>query len=736
MKYINELLGIDVKDENSILVTTADIKKEVLEHRFKLKIIDNIKVMTESEFISSFVFETNPQIVLYIIENNPWGEEQLKYEIAKQVEIALRVIEILNLKQHYLFEYLKQIQAAGLSFSSKELPKLDVQFHLPRISTLTSIYTTNKLLIKEPQNQIVDNYNYYMEEVEAAIEYVMKLVSKGVDVSNIHLFAPSDYHPLIRQVGMIYKLPLATSNELPILAHPDGVRVYNQILTNSELDLNEIEPLIGEGLVAVLNKYAKYNRNQYKKLICSELESERVTINRFSGLELHSKIDSLYTTQQLRNDYFILLGNYQDGLVKYSLDIDIISDEFRQDLITIDAQNKNEDMLLYNLINNAKNIKLSFASRLVDKDVEVANNLNMMTINHISEVEASCYSYESNYLRYARANYINSVFNMKTKDYLALDKYFAIKIKDNQFQGLNYKPDNLKLSYTSINDYYKCAYKFYLSHILRVKNGKIGTDKILHGNIVHHILEGINNEHVLDKKSIQNKINEYLKTNDITIDKSIELYINKLANYLEHVCTNMQSEEGGSGYSLIQREQEYEMSLSNDITLLGKIDKVMSKVEGDNLLFQIYDYKTGSLNIDIKNIKYGLNMQNLIYFILLKNYYKHEAGEEVLIGTYQHQLKQKLLYDDEELLDTMKIEGYSKLKHEIVFKRKEKVLSEDEINQLVSLVEANIKAACDGIVKSQFTINPKIIKDKNESCKYCDYFGICNKTSKDHVFLK
>ena len=52
------------------------------------------------------------------------------------------------------------------------------------------------------------------------------------------------------------------------------------------------------------------------------------------------------------------------------------------------------------------------------------------------------------------------------------------------------------------------------------------------------------------------------------------------------------------------------------VTFMGKIDKVLYKEEDDITYLVVIDYKTGSTNINLKNMEYGLGLQLPIYLYL------------------------------------------------------------------------------------------------------------------------
>ena len=145
-------------------------------------------------------------------------------------------------------------------------------------------------------------------------------------------------------------------------------------------------------------------------------------------------------------------------------------------------------------------------------------------------------------------------------------------------------------------------------------------------------------------------------------------------------------------------------------------------------------------------------MQLPIYMYLIKNSIKN-----VRIGGFY---LQKILSNDKDVdsrIESLKLQGYSNsdesiLKHvdssyddsEIIMGLKKgnngfyaysKIISDEEIDKLYSIVDKNIKNASENIINGVFDINPKQIKDKLKGCNYCRYKDICYMRNEDIVEL-
>ena len=67
-----------------------------------------------------------------------------------------------------------------------------------------------------------------------------------------------------------------------------------------------------------------------------------------------------------------------------------------------------------------------------------------------------------------------------------------------------------------------------------------------------------------------------------------------------------------------------------------------------------------------------------------------------------------------------------------------KVLSNEEMNKFIDLVDEKINTSRDLILNCRFDINPKWISNDAEitGCKYCSYRDICNRKNEDIINLK
>ena len=213
---------------------------------------------------------------------------------------------------------------------------------------------------------------------------------------------------------------------------------------------------------------------------------------------------------------------------------------------------------------------------------------------------------------------------------------------------------------------------------------------------------------------------------------------------------------------LMEHKIDIKLMDSPYVHFKGFVDKIMYKEKNNETLVSIIDYKTGNPDINIKNLKFGLSMQLPIYLYLVNNsgilknikftgfYLQHILNVDVKKSNKKSAVEQQE--------DNLKLTGYSsddlsrlscfdptyenseiihgmKVKKDGNLSSTSKVLSDDDINNILKITEEKIILAMNEILEGKYLINPKIVNGKNVSCEYCTFKDLCYHTEKDNVYL-
>ncbi len=359
------------------------------------------------------------------------------------------------------------------------------------------------------------------------------------------------------------------------------------------------------------------------------------------------------------------------------------------------------------------------------------------------------YNDESKYLKVYQNN-LNIPYREYNNKFTSIDN---VLLKEKLEEGVT-------LSYTSLETYNECSFRYYLSKVLNL-NVFEETFKTVIGQIVHHILEiGINKEIDIEKE-----ISLFIKELDFEFKERELFYIHILAKEIDFLLKYLKEQRKTSSLNdyLFETELNVEKEYNGvGVNFKGFIDKVMTTKYNDKEVIAVVDYKTGDKNVKLDTLEYGLNMQLPIYLYLLKT--SDRFKDSIIAGFYIERVLNNVLNRDKvKSLETIKkdnlrLSGYTNSNETIIsildsnykdskmikglrfkkdgsFYSTSKVLSNEEMNNLIIKVNEIIDDVIKNIVEGNFKINPKVLGGKNIACTYCKFKDICFKTKDDEEII-
>ena len=283
------------------------------------------------------------------------------------------------------------------------------------------------------------------------------------------------------------------------------------------------------------------------------------------------------------------------------------------------------------------------------------------------------------------------------------------------------------------------------------------------GNIVHNVLCTVLKE---KRRDFENVIDTEMDKIIVEKSKKIDFYKEKWKKEIITLINMILKDQENTEFQNTYLEETFEVSMDKSIKMIleGKIDKVMTYQKNDQLYVMIVDYKTGTIDTDFNPVYYGLNMQLLIYYYLIKETQKNIKPA----GFYYQNIMKNLMNKEEnktyqELLEeAYRLEGYTvedlillsslvkdidhsfikglKLKNDGSFYSTSKVLDERKMEKLIMMVENHIKDAMERIEKGSFEIHPiqigNVKIEDSTGCKFCAYRDICYRKNTDFNRVK
>lgn len=781
MDFINTL------DENSVLIIPNNIKDKILKYIDDNKILKSIKIMTFNDLKKGLLFDYTNEAIHYVMKNyhvnygvaknyinNLYYINEDKYDSDKLnflFELKNNLISNNLLIKDNLFKSLikskKNIYVYGFDY----IKKFD-KYLLNLISDIADIHIINKNC--STYYHEVYNLNTMDKEVSFIAEEILNLVEKGVDINKIYIANYSDeYYFSFNRIFNRFNLPFYIKSETSLYTTAMGTYFINNLMNNLDLLLYKIRKRfdiennkINE---VVYNKLASMVNNYYwcddivsiKDLIIEEMRHLKIPVK-------HKKYE-IKTIDILNNsfnddEYIFLIGFNLGSIPKLKRDEDYINDAIKPDFIeTTDEYNKVIKEAYINAIKSIKNITITYKMSSAFNSYYPSFLIDGISLkNKNIDYTVSNYSHELNKLNLAKRIDNLIKFNEYSSDLEVLNNTYNIDYKtyDNRFSGVdnltlfNKINDNIAFSYSNINSYYECPFKFYISSILMVNEFENTLDQFI-GSLFHYCLEKcLNNKDV----SIDSIYDEFIELNKdkLKFTNKEKFFINILKKEIHFIIDAIREQYKHSHHLETWNEKKIELDVERKIKtkIKGFVDKVLVL----NNYVLIIDYKTNNTSVDKDLFEFGIKVQLPMYLYLLKEL---DSNIEVAGMYLQHVLNLDMKYDKnkdviEEKKKNLKLDGITFKNIDLIskfddsyesskviqslridsklndFKLNKRVLSMEDRDELTNLMEKLIYNCIDSVVDGKFDINPIKINSKYvDGCKYCLYKDICFRKPKD-----
>ena len=770
---------MDYLKENIILVVSNNQKKKILLKLSEEKQLKNIKFMTLKNLITSLTFDYDEKAIAYLMDNY-----NLKYSNAvmhlkniKYVEDKLynnekldKLVKIKNdLKPYLIYDNLfsKVIKNKKIVILNKDYINKYEKNILNKINNV-------EIINEEKSSYIHDVYefNSINDEIEYVSIKICELINSNIDINKIKIInVNNDYIYHIKYIFDMHNIPINITNESSIY-ETNIVKNFLYLFDNDKniLELNynqndDEEIYIFNKIIEVLNKYNfKTKKETKREMIINDLKNIKPKSNKYKNAVEIVNIDEVDD-----EDYVFMLNFNQETIPKIYKDEDYLSDKLK-DIVGIEKSfelNKIERENIINKIKSIKNLTITYKLKTTFSSFYPSSlikdlNYNVIKVQNIDNNYSNFYNKVKltnkldNYVKYGdKSDNLEKLYSTYNINYLTYSNEFNGINKDHLKEYLN---NNINLSYTSMNNYYECKFKYYISNVLKINENEETFAKFI-GNLFHYILS------ICFNKDFDFELEFKKYTQDYDLTTSNKFFLKKLKEELKFIIKTIEKQYSFSNFK--DAYYENEIVVTNEIgnvkiNFKGFIDKLMYKKDGNKTLLVIIDYKTGINEINLSNSIYGLNLQLPVYLYLANHSNKIENAK--VIGFYLQKIlnseisiKENKTYEKQKE-ENLKLQGYSIDDENLIyefdktykdssviksmkissegFSRYTKILNEDMMEKLSDLVENKINDASNGIINADFKINPKKIGFKNVSCNFCKYKDICFVKEKDIEILE
>lgn len=760
---------------NKIVILNDYAKKSFIK---KIDKLINVKVITLSELKRKYYFDYDnkaiyfvsnkynciPEIAKIYIENIYYLKDidNEKINFLKDIKNDLDTNNLLTYNNLFK-EFLKgkEIVLYNLKYTDKFYKNIFKE--LEEYSKVTIYNDEDNSTVKE-----LYRANNSEEEIAFVCSKITKLIKSGVNINNIKLAnVKSDYEFIIRKTFKLFNIPI----NLPSF---ETIKSTSLVIKFKELynsDINEtIEKLkefintkeendIFKSIINVVNTYLWANDFLLVKgMVFNDIDNIKTPREKLkNAVEVIEFKKELVTDE----DYVFLIG-YNEGVIPANYkDEDYLSDSIKEKLglstsfeLNENAMNETKDN-----IRNIKNLIVTYPSHNLSSEIYISSSYEKDLFEekelNISFNESNAY----NKLKLVSEKDENSKFGTITDNLLKLSSHYKdMKYNnyDNKYKMIDktkikeFFKDGLTLSYTSINDYYMCSFRYYLNYILKVNKFE-DTFEATVGSIFHKILS-MCFDHDID---IIRTYETEIENSNYEFNESEKFFLSILKGELVLVIETIKNQLSYTQLTNSMYEKKIVIDVDKDLQIRfkGFVDKILYNEFNGKTVVAIIDYKTGNPNLNINNTIYGLEMQLPVYIYLIKNEIK-----DVKIGGFYLQKILNNTTDKEKRLDSLKLQGYTNSDLDYIdkvdssfndskvikslrtsskgFYYYSKMINDEEIDILYNVVDSKIKEASMSILDSKFDINPKEMNNENIGCSFCKYKDICFMKPKDTVKLK
>ena len=753
---------------NTIIICNNNYKMQILKD---IKKLINIKFMSMDEFIKSYYFDYDEKTILYVIK-----KYNIKYEIVLEYLNNLIYIEDKNYnnkKLDFLVNLKQDLIDNNLLIFNNKFKSLikdkDIVIYNYSLSKF------EKYLLRDLNYQVIENktkeytpaiyeFNTVEEEVEYVARKVSELINNGVDINNIKLTnVSSDYINIITKIFNFYNLKINKFNNIPILSTVIG-KTFFENLSSVENAVESIEKYnttdTYNKIINLCNKYVWCDDIDDLKILL-EYELKHTYIENTKYTHMIEVVD--YKNYDFKEYYVFMLGFNQGIIPKLFKDEDYISDNIKPNYLdnTIE-KNKKEKEDIIKSIKNIKNLTITYKlknsfitfypSNLIDDLDCTVEKIELDYKTSYSEIsdKITLTNMLDNLIKFGsidtNLNLLNSNYDIPYNTYSHSFTGLSKDKLNNFIKSLN----SFNLSYSSMDNYNRCAFRFYIDKILCLKDN-LDLFSVTLGNIYHDVLEKAVKENI----DVEKEVYKYVSDNNIVLTNSNRFFLNRTIKNIEYLIEVLKKQNSFSNLKNIETEKFVKIPLKDNINFVGFIDKIVYNTINDITIASIIDYKTYVKKPSLKYIDSGIGLQLPTYMLLSKYSFKNirfagfylqnitldnksESDKEKslkLIG-YTNTDKEILKEFDSNYMDSSVIDGI-KVNNDGSFSANslKHMLNDSEINEVIDITREKINETISNILESKFDINPKYDK-VNLGCEFCKYKDLCFMKEYDFVKIK
>lgn len=612
-------MSIKELEFNSIVICDDIYKSFLIDYKNK-NINLNFKILSSDEVYDMLDYYYSNDAIKYIIKN-----KIVSYKSAKDIIHILHFIDkdnylndLNNIKEELINnnfcihkKYEENLFKNKKIYLLEEENNQELQYFLHKHNILVEHLKLNDLTY-ENKNNFYHIYENKYEQFYDVVNNICSLLNNGIDINKIKIRGDvNEYLSLIKYFEKNSNLKFKYNTETNLL---NDINIQKELKKFFDKKYISIIDNVYNEKIATLNKLIKdYDISNFEfefgyNLLMELLGNISYKIINNVGIEFKQDFN-------FKQDDFI-----------FELNFDLNS--FPQ---VYDDTSYFKDMDLEKI-----NIIPSFIKSKIDK----LNKINLIKYTNFygsyikfkdnKKVEISSISNDIKFVEYNKTNELY-LKNPAILNYFLNSKEFnnniekEIKYKyDFRYNGSNKNYSPKGFSYSSLNEYSQCGFKYYLDHVLKIKD--INEDNFNNhlGLVVHKLFESIY------KKDFDYDIEFEKSINDEKIgltDKEKYFFSNIIKDRFKNILDRFVSNFKFQNFESKWHEYKFNIDVNyenKNIYFNGSIDSILF----NNGIYTILDYKTGYYHAMLKeDIDNGIPNQLVFYYFALANNNKNSLDK-------------------------------------------------------------------------------------------------------------
>ena len=320
----------------------------------------------------------------------------------------------------------------------------------------------------------------------------------------------------------------------------------------------------------------------------------------------------------------------------------------------------------------------------------------------------------------------------------------------------------LENSVTRLEQFSACAFGHFLQYGLKLKERSLGEfAPVDMGNMFHEALERYSNHmeeegfywfdvpKEVKERLIQQAVEETLGSGFASrlfqeartaylLERMKRILRRTIDTITEQLQTSHFMPEGYEiSFSFAENLDAVNFILSEEerMRLKGRIDRIDTRKEGDQIYVKVIDYKSGNREFQLLSLYHGLQLQLVVYLNSAVELVKRKYPKKEVIpgGMYYYHLDDPVVEGNsastdaeiqEKILEELKLKGVAGEGEDLSVSKKSKKAGAEEFQILSRYVNHKIRDIGRKIFDGEIGAQPYQLGDST-GCDYCPYHGVC-----------